>query len=159
MGCNNKKKDCNDRLSRNCGKKHPATCIDYEGDLHENTNLDECDCHTLEDVIEDINDELDDINKQIDLSELGDSCFNFETDDEGRIVVKEVLLKFEEAICDLQDATSTEDESGCPSIFTEDISCLNLDFGCLTDPCGGQITNLKDLLQALINQVCTHTHE
>ena len=35
-----------------------------------------------------------------------------------------------------------------------DITGFNLDFDCLVDPCGDPITNLKTLLQLLINQAC-----
>lgn len=150
---------CGDKLSNSCGKRHNARCVDYEGQLHEHTELDDCNCHSVHDVLEDMGNALNDINEQIDLSALGDSCIEYEKDDKGRITVKEALKKLEECVCDLKDMVEDTDEDDCPNIFSQDISCLGLDFGCLTDPCGEQITNLKDLLQALITQSCDHTHE
>ena len=47
--------------------------------------------------------------------------------------MKEALAKIEEKVCELADAIEL-DPPDCPTIFTEDISCLGLDFECLTDP-------------------------
>lgn len=149
---------CNDKLSNTCGKKHNARCVDYEGILHDNTELDSCNCHSVHDVLEDIGLSLNDINEQIDLSNLGSDCITYNKDSKGRIIVNEALGKIEEELCKLKNTVEDTDSTGCPSIFSEDISCLNLDFGCLTTPCGDSITNLKDLLQALINNTCEHTH-
>jgi hypothetical protein len=144
---------CNDKLSSTCGKRHNAKCVDYEGDLHGSTELDDCDCHNVESVIEDLNSTVDEIEESIDLSTLGDRCIDYEEVD-GKIQVKEALLKIEEVVCELKDQVEDTDNNDCPNIFTQDFSCLNLDFKCLTDPCGDQITNLKGLLQALIDKSC-----
>jgi len=147
---------CKDKLSRTCGKKINAKCVDYEGELHENTQLEACDCHSVEDVIEDMNLAINEIYESIDLSELGDSCIEYEKVD-GKILVKEALKKLEECVCDLKSQLEDTDSTGCPAIFSQDISCLGLDFLCLTDPCGNQIQNLGELLQALINQTCANS--
>jgi len=147
------KKGCKDKISRTCGKKINAKCVDYEGTLHDNTELEDCDCHSVEDVIEDINVAINAINESIDLSELGDSCITYDKED-GKILVKEALKKLEECVCDLKDRLDDTDSTGCPAIFSEDISCLGLDFMCLSDPCGAPIQNLGQLLQALITQTC-----
>lgn len=142
---------CSDKVSRTCGKKVNAKCVDYEGDLHENTNLEVCDCHNLEDVIEDINTGLNTIFDAIDLSGLGDDCLTYELED-GKILVRNALKKFEEEICKLKAATAID--ADCNPIYTEDISCLGLNMDCLSDPCDNPITNLGDLLQAMITQIC-----
>jgi hypothetical protein len=144
---------CKDKLSSTCGKKHPSKCVIYEGDLHANTELESCDCHSVEDVIEDINSEIDDINNAIDVSSISADCMTFDVDpDQGKVLINEVVVETVAKVCEL--ATKVEAEEDCPSIFTTDFTCLGLDMGCLTDSCGEPITNLKDLLQALINKVC-----
>lgn len=143
---------CKGKLSSTCGKKHNAKCVDYEGELHENTQLEDCGCYNVEEVIEDLNSTINTIMDSIDLSGLGNLCITYDLVD-GVITVKEALAKIEAKLCELADAVEL-DPPDCPTIFTEDISCLQLDFECLTDPCNNQITNLKDLLQAMITQIC-----
>jgi hypothetical protein len=142
---------CSDKVSRTCGKKVNAKCVDYEGELHNNTELEECDCHNLEDVIEDLNTGLNTIFDAIDLSELGNDCLTYELEN-GKVLVKNALKKFEEEICKLKEATATDVD--CNPIYTEDFTCVGLDLECLSDPCNNPITNLGDLLQAMITQIC-----
>lgn len=144
---------CSDKLKRNCGKHHNAKCTDYEGELREGTELDKCDDISVEDVIEDINTYLDEVSESIDLSNLGNNCITYDKVD-NKIQVKEALLKIEEAVCDIKSQVTDTDSSDCHKAFSADITCLGLDFKCLTDPCGNQIQNLGELLQALINQTC-----
>lgn len=145
---------CKDKLRNTCGKKINARCVDYEGELHDDSELDVCDNPNVEEVIEDINNTLNTITDSIDLSGLGDSCIDYNEVD-GVITVKEALGKIEAKLCELAELVELE-KPDCPTIFSEDISCLNLDFQCLTDVCGDKITNLKDLLQALIDESCNH---
>jgi hypothetical protein len=144
---------CSDKVSRTCGKKHPAKCIDYEGDLHSNTQLEECDCHNLEDVIEDLNNTVDYIFDAIDMSELGNDCLTYDLTD-GKLLIKTVIKKLEEEICKLKEATAIE--ADCNPIYTEDFTCLGLDLDCLSDACNNPITNLGDLLQAMVTQICAN---
>lgn len=155
MGCKNKIED-------RCLSKTNARCVDYEGTLHADTNLDIEDCHSVEEVIEDINEELDEINGEIDLDGIDESCIDFQEAEPGNIKTKEailaVVLKLKEVMAhvgmscdDCPDCSPT-----CNPIFTEDISCLGLDYKCLADACGEQPTNLGELLQVIIDQVCTN---
>lgn len=147
---------CKGKVSATCGKKHNAKCIDYEGTLHNNTELEDCGCFNLEDVVEDINAEIDDINEAIDVSGISSDCLTFETNDEGVVVINEVVTKVVEKLDEFCTTLQEQAEGECPAIFEADITCLNLDFACLTDPCGQQITTLKGLLQALIYNTCNN---
>jgi hypothetical protein len=146
MGCNNK-------ISSTCGKKINAKCVDYEGEFHTDSELAACDCPNMEDVIEDINNTLNNIKTNLDTSGLGNSCIDYD-EQGGEITISEALLKLEEKLCEVADYVNFSEPEACPPIYTQDITCLNLDFACLTDPCGEQITDLKTLLQALITQAC-----
>lgn len=147
---NCKGRNCKDKITSTCGKKVNAKCVDYEGTFHDESELTTCDYPSVEDVIEDINVTLNEITAALDTSGLGDSCITY-TEVDGKITIKEALLRLEEKVCALSSAIDT---SGCPPVFSQDITCVGLDYGCLVDPCGNPITNLKDLLQALINISC-----
>lgn len=147
---------CKGKVSATCGKRHNAKCIDYEGTLHNNTELDDCGCHNMEEVVEDINSELNDINDAIDVSGISSECLEFETNDEGVVEINEVVTKVVTKLDEFCNTLGETPEGECPAIFEADITCLGLDFGCLTDPCGEQITTLKTLLQALIYNTCNN---
>jgi len=148
---------CRDKIKDRCLKKVNATCVDYEGALSSETNLDPLDCHTVEEVLEDMNDQLDDIYEQIDLDGIDESCIDFQEEETGKIKVKEAILALTSKLKDIMEHVGMscdncpECEPSCNPIFTEDITCLGLDFGCLVDPCGNQYTTLKDVLQGIID--------
>jgi hypothetical protein len=151
---------CKDKISDRCLKKTNAVCVKYEGTLSGNSDLDAQDCHTVEAVIEDINEQLDDIYDQIDLSGIDESCIDFQEEEAGKVKVREAIIALTLKLKDVMEhvGMSCDDcpecESSCNPIFTEDISCLNLDYKCLADACGVQPTNLKELLQLIIDSVC-----
>lgn len=151
---------CKDNISDTCGgKKVNAVCVKYEGGLSENSALDPNDCHNAEEVIEDLNAQLDKLKADLDLSELGNACLSY--DQAGvALTVKEAILKLEEKLCLALDklgiaSDNCESCESCPPVFTEDFSCLNLDLGALSDACSNPITNLKDLLQAMVTKLNT----
>lgn len=104
---------CQDKISDRCTTKINAVCVKYEGTLHSDTELDTEDCHNLEEVIEDINAEIDDINEQIDMSELGDLCLDY-TISGDELAVKDVLKEHEAQICEIREALKL-DEEPCPT--------------------------------------------
>lgn len=151
---------CKDKISDRRKKKTNAVCVKYEGALSTNTSLDVEDCHTVEAVIEDINEQLDDIYDQIDLEGLDESCINFNPEGD-KVLVREAILTLTNKLKYVMDRVGMscddcpECTPKCNPIFFEDISCLGLDYGCLTDACGEQPTNLKEVLQAIIDAICT----
>lgn len=153
---------CKDKINSRCLNKTNARCVDYEGGLHEDTNLDPDDCHSVDDVIGDINDELDEINTEIDLTGIDESCIDFEEAVPGDITTKEAIIAVVKKLKDVMQHVNMscddcpECEATCNPIFKEDIACLGLDYKCLADACGVQPTNLGDLLQIIIDQVCVN---
>ena len=135
---------CKDKTSNICIDSINARCVDYEGEVSENSELEGC--INQHEVNEDIYNQLDDIT---DTSELGDACLDY-TETDGEVLLSTVLLKFEEEICALKG----EEDNESPNPTDIDITSFNLDFGCLVDPCGSQITGLYQLLQILINKSC-----
>lgn len=139
------KKNCN-KIESTCGTTNWATCIIYEGTTNENSPLkDDCKL-SVEESIEDIYTQLEQIN----LSDLGEKCLTYVLE-EGKIIVKNVLLKYEEEICTLKEKVETLETT---SFGDTNISAMNLDLDCLALPCDTSITTVKDLFQALINKSC-----
>lgn len=144
--------NCNDKIEYTCGKKVNARCVDYEGKHSECTNLTECSSRSVHTTLEDIADQLTDLCNKVDTSGLSDSCLTYDESDGEQVRIVDILNKLQEEVCALKDIV--EAEEACPSIFTQDISCLGLDYNCLADPCGVQPQNLAELLQLIINQAC-----
>jgi len=148
---------CKDKVSNTCGKKSNAKCVDYEGELHKNTKIEECDNPSVEEVIEDLNLQVDDLSEGLDLGELGNNCIAYAKEGDT-LKAKEAFLAMEEKICEIAEYVGlpTPGCTGCEScspIFDETISCMGLELGELVDDCGEQPSTVKDLLQLMLNKL------
>lgn len=139
MGCRDNK------LKYNCGSsKQNARCTFYEGDLPEFSKLE--DCVTIEETTEEIYEKVQEIKDSLDLSDLGKDCLDYSEFQQGKeLQINEVLMTFENEICDLKE----KKPDGSTSV---DISKLDLD--CLVDPCNNIIDTQQKLIQLLINEIC-----
>jgi hypothetical protein len=138
---------CN-KIKNTCGTRIQSECVDYEEIVNTQSSLDVDECINLSETTKDIYEQLEEIN---DLSELGESCLEYIENENGKLVVKNVLLKFEEEICTLKTEITTLKNTA----FME-ISLVNsgLDFECLSDSCSESINTVKELMQALISRAC-----
>ena len=144
-------KKCN-KISHTCGTTNYSTCIHWEGNVNPQSELVGNTCLDQEIVTQDIYNQLEDIWNEIDLSELGNQCLEYVETEEGKIVIKNVLLKFEEKICELEEKINTLETT---DICNKSIASCNLDLSCLDLlPCDTPINTLGDLLQSLINKIC-----
>lgn len=139
---------CGDNRRFNCGEKVQSVCVHYKGYLPEYSELDK-DCVVIEETTQELYENQEEILNAIDTSELGKDCIDFDeykTDIDGvsKLQVKGVLEAYEKEICDLKNMIGDDNDD-----------TLSLDLKCLTSPCGEQITSLKDLLQVLIDEICT----
>ena len=136
---------CGDTNKNNCWEKTASACVIYQKYLPEYSNLDQ-DCATIEETTEELYKNQESIKDSIDLTNLGTDCINFNEFKEGTdLKVNEAFAAIEDKICEIVDQISEDSEE----------SELNLDFKCLTSPCNEQINSLKDLLQVLIDEICT----
>lgn len=127
-----------------------ATCIKTEVVPNSQSSLIDSECIVQEQVNEDVYEQLENIQTQSDLSELGNMCLTY-VEVGGKIFVKNALLKMEEEICSLKEEVEILKTT---DILDKSIIGLGLDLECLTDACSGTITTYGELFQALIAKVC-----
>lgn len=143
--------NCNNKTKYTCGDSIYATCVNVESAPNSQSSLVSEQCISQEDFNEDIYGQLEDIWTENDLEALGELCLSY-TEISGKKVVKNVLLKFEEKICELQERIL---ELETTAICSTSIQDCNFTLGDLVDGCNEPPTTLKDLLQILINQHIT----
>ena len=138
-------KNCN-KISHTCGERTNLICSEYEGSVNSDSSLIEESCLNGQEVVQDIYNQLE----NLDLSALGELCLTYVQED-NKNIVKNVLLKFEEEICNLKEELElVKNRQICDIPITE---CLpNLD--CLTDACDNNITTLGDWMLAVQTKIC-----
>ena len=142
-------KNCSNKISHTCGSTNYATCISYETELPPFSEL--TDCVDLDQTTTELYNLVGEIKEETDLSELGDACLEYLLDENDKIVVKNVLLKFEEEICNLKEELElVKNRQICSIPITE---CLP-DLGCLALPCDTSITTLGDWMLAVQTKLC-----
>jgi len=142
MGCNKIKDTCGDSLF--------STCVFHQSELPSFSNLEPCDT-TIAETTDELYSFVGEIKDEIDLSELGDLCLDYVTTPEGKVVVKNVLLKFEEEICNLKEELETiKNRQICDIPISE---CLP-NFDCLEGQCESTITTLGDWMLAIQTKIC-----
>lgn len=132
------------------GEVQYSTCTVFEGNVNTQSSLLESNCLNQELVDQDQYNQLEKLWNQSDLTALGENCLTYVKVD-NKILVKNVLLKYEQEICDLKlKLEEVKNKAFC------DMSLENcgLDFKCLTTTCDGDIKTVKDLFQALIDKSC-----
>ncbi len=138
-------KNCN-KISHTCGERTYLICSEYEGSVNTDSSLAEESCLNGQEVVQDIYNQLE----NLDLSALGELCLTYVQED-NKNIVKNVLLKFEEEICNLKEELElVKNRQICDIPITE---CLpNLD--CLTDACDNNITTLGEWMLAVQTKIC-----
>ena len=138
--------NCHNKIKHTCSSTNYATCIHYESSVNTDSQYDENDCLSIEETTQDIYNQLE----NLDLSALGELCLEY-TQASGKNIVKNVLLKFEEEICNLKEELElVKNRQICDIPITE---CLpNLD--CLTDACDNNITTLGEWMLAVQTKIC-----
>ena len=139
------------KIKYGCGDITYATCLKTEIIPNTQSSLLEEECISQEQVNEDVYEQLENIQTQSDLSELGELCLTYTTV-EGKILVKNALLKLEEEICSLKEEVETLKTTAVCNLLVTDCDFI---LGDLADTCDNPPTTLKELLQILINQHIT----
>lgn len=139
------KNKCN-KISDECGAIILSSCVSYEGETNELSPLkDDC-ALSVEEVLDDVYTQLEEIN----LSALGENCLDYILDDDNKIIVKNVLLKYEEEICILKQQVA---DLQTVALCETDITSCDFEWGTLTDACGDQPTTFKAALQLIIDTI------
>jgi len=138
MGCHNK-------ISHTCGERTYLICSEYEGTVNTDSSLTEESCLNGQEVVQDIYNQLE----NLDLSALGELCLSY-VQDNNKNIVKNVLLKFEEKICEYEERINLlENRPLCEMPLGD---CV--DTKCLVDSCNENISTVGQLLQALVDLNC-----
>lgn len=140
--------ECNKKVSNTCGTKNYATCVYYELDLPDFTEI-TGDCITIEETTQELYNLIKDVREQLDLSSLGDDCLTYPLDDQDRIIVKNALKSIEEKLCELEASVSTLQTT---NICDMPIAGCDFNLGTLADECDNPPTTFGEVLQLLINQ-------
>lgn len=140
MGCNSFK------YSDTCGTSLFATCVNVEQEFPSISSLNNESCTDLDSVIEDLYELID--KSFVDMEAYDKGCLNFSPTADADITPIQVLNKLTSELCSLKDTVEAFDN----------VDIDDLDYSCLgpLDTCGEplNVTNLKDLIQVLINEVC-----
>lgn len=143
------KNKCN-KVESTCTTKNYATCIIYESEVNEVSELSDHCALSIEETTQDIYNQLEEIN----LSELGETCLEYILDPNDKITVKNVLLKFEEQICTLKEQVITlQNRQLCDLPIGECLESLD----CLELPCETNIITLGDWMSAVTAKICETT--
>jgi hypothetical protein len=137
---------CKPKIKHTCGTKVFATCVEYETELPEFSEID--DCPTIEETTE----ELYTLVGESQLEGLGELCLEYVKTEEDKIIVSYVLAKFEEEICNLKEQVETLSEP--IDICSLPITECGLDLKCITDACNEDIQTFGQLVQAMIDKIC-----
>lgn len=138
--------NCN-KIKHTCSSTNYATCIHYESSVNTDSQYNDNDCLSIEETTQDIYNQLE----NLDLSALGELCLEY-VQVSGKNIVKNVLLKFEEKICELENRV---EELETVNICNQSITSCNLDFGTLTNQCDTQPTTLAETLQLILDNLNT----
>ena len=141
-------KNCSNKIKHTCNGVTYATCTAFEGTLPTFSELG--DCVDLEQTTTELYELVGAIKEETDLSELGNQCLDYLTDDNDKLIVKNVLLKFEEKICELEERI----------VELEERPLCNLPIGacvetlCLEDACNNTITTFGEWMNAVTVKIC-----
>ena len=139
---------CFKKTKYTCGDTTYATCVKYEKTLPEFTKITD-ECYTIEETTEDLYEIVGEVISEIDLSALGQCAEIDYLDENTKIIVKNVLLKYEEEICTLKTKVA---ELESTAICDLPIAGCNFSLGTLADACDNPPQTFGELLQVLINQ-------
>ncbi len=141
--------NCN-KIKDTCGTKNFAPCISYQTNLPTFSKI--TGCTNLDETTTELYTLVGEIKLQSDLSELGSKCLTYVLDTNGKKNVKNILLKYEQEICDLKmEVTKLKNRQICDIPI---IDCLTT-LGCLALPCSTSIVTLGDWMKAVQLKICT----
>ena len=139
-------KNCN-KISHTCGERTYLICSEYEGTVNSDSSLVEESCLNGQEVVQDIYNQLE----NLDLSALGELCLSY-VQENNKNIVKNVLLKFEEEICNLKEELEiVKNRQICDIPITE---CFPNGFDCLIGDCDNSIVTLKDWMLVMQTRIC-----
>jgi hypothetical protein len=146
MGCNR----CG-KQSLECGDKVYAPCVYVEIDFPLFSEYNEEECVTLDEVLIELYEEVEQIKEDIDIIGF-QSCLNYGSTEK---TIPNITQKHEDEICTIK--TDIENLQDACTFLDMDISGCGIDVSCLQDDvCNNPIivTTVGALFQTLIDKIC-----
>ena len=143
---------CIDKIENICVEPSDAKCTVYTGKRGVNPKTTDP-CMNQHDVNKELYNSLDEIHHSLDTgyNPLEENCIEYPIEG-GKVNTKDILITHRDEICTLKEKVFDLESANLHNL---DITSANLDFKCLVDPCGDPITKLGQLLQIMINKVCS----
>lgn len=140
---------CGDKIKNSCGKKIYSTCVYYEGDLPEWSELLEEGCVVVEENIEELYNKTTELLELINVEDFESGCEKLTIQLEGgKITLRSLLLTYQEA---LETLLCNNDQP----LNDINISDWGIDLSCFSDVCDAPITKLSQLLKELADRECS----
>lgn len=139
--------DCRNKISNTCISKTYATCVEIETELPEFSEI--TGCPDVEQTTSELYELVGEIKNETDLTALGNLCLEY-TLTGGKIIVKNVLAKFEQIICEQQEQILDLQNT---AICTTSIVGCNFDFGTLTTNCGNIPATFGEAFQLVLDKL------
>lgn len=149
---------CNDnKLKSNCGPKRFATCVYYESDIPEWSDLSEEQCVVIEETTEDLYNKVTELIDELNVEGFSTDCDKIEIEEvDGKITIqsllKTYLTLFELLLC---DGESTDDSGTDGPSNDIDISDWGINLDCYKDVCSEPIKTLSELIKQIAEKHCT----
>lgn len=95
-----------------CGKISPAKCIKYEGNIAEHGELISCDCHSIEEVVEDLSEMADQAYEQTHYP-LNADCLTLVKDKDGNVENAAAVQAIATKLCEIAGSLGLTEDSAC----------------------------------------------
>lgn len=119
MSCGNKLDTCG-------GKKHYANCVKHEGNIPEHGDLKSCDCHSVQDVLNDLSAMADEAYEQTHLDIIA-PCLTFEKDKFDKVENAVAIQTIASKLCEVVSHIGLDAAEECPECVDP---CSNNSTGC-----------------------------
>lgn len=142
---------CKQKIKHTCGNKVPSTCVFYDKQVPEFSNLNEESCIVIEETTEDLYKLIESIKLSTDLGNFDKGCLDIQKvkdpyDKKDKFLIKDILTALKNKVC--SDSSSSSDLQNIEFILE------NLDYKCLVLPCDTKPKNLFQFFQLIIDKLC-----
>lgn len=142
--------NCNSKIKFSCGTRTPSTCVFYDIEIPEFSNLKTEQCVTIEETTEDLYKLIASLRESTDMTLFEKKCLDIDKKqdsytEENVFLIKDVIQALQDKVCNPEESS---DHDNIEFILQ------NLDYNCLVLPCDTKPKNLFQFFQLLIDKIC-----